>query len=72
MAIDGNNISINGNNHYLYGDINRQSSNRFEWLHGLVVYDNCRNVLIEYINAYYFCGDGFGNRVSDMIYRNSS
>lgn len=70
MAIDGNNISINGNNHYLYGDINRQSSNRFEWLHGLVVYDNCRNVLIENIKAYYFCGDGFGNRGSDIIYRN--
>lgn len=68
INVVGCDVVILGNGHTLFGDINRQNSNRGQWLHGLFIGQSSNNIRVCNLNAKYFCGDGFYSRGTDVIF----
>lgn len=67
INIVGHDVKVNGNGHFLFGTI--ASSDQKEcpqWLHGLNIDTESRNVSINDLNSWLFCGDGFYNAGSDV------
>lgn len=69
INIDGNNIKVYGNGHFLFGCL--ASPNQKEcsqWLHGLNITKNSNKIEVNDLNAWYFCGDGFYTSGSDISF----
>lgn len=69
IKVEGDSIAIKGNGHGLYGTIldDRQKTIS-EWLHGLYIDEKCNGVYVENLNSWYFCGDGFYTRGSNVTF----
>ena len=71
IGVSGENISIEGNNHTIYGTIaSRNQEICREWLHGLNIDRKSRNIEIKNLNSQFFCGDGFYNAGSNVKLKN--
>lgn len=67
MQTVGQNIQIIGNGHYLFGSLaNPAQESCWEWLHGLKISKECKNISIEKLNTWLFPGDGFSIQGSDI------
>lgn len=71
IGISGKNIKVYGNGHFLYGTIASQDQKECpQWLHGLNIDSKSQNVIIDHLNSWLFCGDGFYNSGSNVTIRN--
>lgn len=71
IQVDGCDITIDGNNHYLFGTLaDPRQKECYQWLHGLNIADKSSDVVIENLNSWYFCGDGFYNSGSNITFNN--
>ncbi len=71
MMIDGENITIDGNGHYLFGCLSSPYQKECsEWLHGLSINKSSSQVKVFRLNSWYFCGDGFYSQGSDVLISN--
>jgi len=71
IHVDGCDITVDGNNHYLFGTLaDPRQKECYEWLYGLNITEKSSNVLIENLSSWYFCGDGFYNAGSNITFNN--
>lgn len=67
INIVGENVNIQGNNHFLFGTIpDPRQVKCSEWLHGLNIDARSKNVVVKNLNSWLFCGDGFYNAGSNI------
>lgn len=61
MMVKGSNVNVTGNGHTMSGTIKvaRKRNAIKQFLHGLFIDPTAENVTVNYLKAFYFCGDGF-------------